>query len=265
MEQKPLFENLVNGKETAAAFLAQRAHWPPPAPQLLSDDARTAAVVVTLEEGADQPAALKEVRRVAAQHLPAGADMALTGTVLEQHAFGSQIDQDRRAFVPLCIVVIVALLVLFHLDLRTLLYSLLVMGGSLTLTESLMAQQGTRVHALTALLAPVILIVAVSSTVKACGIFNLVRNTPQPSLRMKFFSSNFWELIFIARKIHTHSQHRWVRESSKESQGHVPVSLKQNSLSCLKRDYKRHSIVLMIVTMAMFRMDQMQRASIFRK
>lgn len=197
IEEKPLFENLLSGKEAPAVFLARRSAWPPPAQQLLSQDGQTAALIVTLKdekaaelEGAD-PAApidavavLEEVRRVVDRSLPAGTESALTGTVLEQHAFGSQIDRDRRAFVPLCIAVIVVLLLVFHLDLRTLIYSLAVMGGSLAITQSLMAYLGTRVHAVTALLAPVILIVAVSSTIKACGIFDLVRGTPQPSLRL---------------------------------------------------------------------------------
>ncbi len=199
MEEKPLFGALVSGKENPESFLADREHWPPPGSQLLSADGRTAAVIVTLKPDAPElSVALDAVRRAVTERLPADAEAMFTGTVLEQRTFGEQIDRDRRAFVPLCVGVIVALLIVFHLDLRTVLYSLVVMGGSLTLTEALMTAAGGRLHAVTALLAPVILIVAVSSTIKACGIFDLVRNEPLPSLRLVRAIRGMFVPIFLA-------------------------------------------------------------------
>lgn len=199
IEEKPLFEKLLTGKETPEAFLSERGNWPPPAPQLLSEDARTAALILTLKEDAAEPAAvLDEVRRVVARDLPAGAEAFYTGTVLEQRTFGTQIDKDRTAFVPLCVAVIFGLLVLFHLDLRTVLYSLIVMGGALTITEAAMALTGGRMHAVTALLAPVILIVAVSSTIKACGIFDLTREEPRRDLRVARALRGMFAPCFLA-------------------------------------------------------------------
>jgi predicted RND superfamily exporter protein len=204
MEEKPLFEKLLAGKETPEAFLASRAHWPPPAPQLVSGDGRTAAVVLTLtprnedSSAADPGAALDHARRALDRLLPAGTETFLTGTVLEQRTFGHQIDRDRETFVPLCVAVIVGLLVLFHLDLRTVLYSLGVMGGALTLTEAVMSLTGGRMHAVTALLAPVVLIVAVSSTIKACGIFDLTREDTDRGLRVAKAMRGMFAPCFLA-------------------------------------------------------------------
>lgn len=218
IEEKPLFEKLLTGKETPEAFLAARAHWPPPAPQLVSEDGRTAAVVLTLappkgdvpvdgpmlaepseaEVVTDPDAVLDSTRRVLDRLLPAGAETFLTGTVLEQRTFSLQIERDRQTFVPLCIAVIVGLLLLFHLDLRTVLYSLAVMGGSLTLTEAVMAFTGGRMHAMTALLAPVILIVAVGSTIKACGIFDLTREENDRGLRVAKAMRGMFTPCFLA-------------------------------------------------------------------
>lgn len=199
MEETPLLAALMSGKETPEAFLADRAHWPPPGPQLISEDGRTAAILVTLRPDAEDVAGtLEAVRRTVRERAPEDAETLFTGTVLEQRTFGEQIDRDRRAFVPLCVGVIVALLVLFYFDLRPVLYSLAVMGGSLVLTEAFMAATGGNLHAVTALLAPVILIVAVSSTVKACGIIDLVRGEPLPALRVVRAVRGMFVPIFLA-------------------------------------------------------------------
>lgn len=205
IEQKPFFEKLLSGKESSEAFLADRAHWPPPAPQLVSADGRTVAVVLALtptENGtgveADPGEVLVQTRKALDRSLPAGAEVFLTGTVLEQRTFGLQIDRDRQTFVPLCIAVIVGLLLLFHLDVRTVLYSLGVMGGSLILTEAVMNFTNGRMHAVTALLAPVILIVAVSSTIKACGIFDLTREESDRGLRVAKAMHGMFAPCFLA-------------------------------------------------------------------
>lgn len=203
IESAPFLQPLLEGRESLQQLIARRSSWPPSAAPFLSADGSSVAVVLTLAEpppGEDfSPVPTVEaVRASAARLLPPGTEISCTGTSLEQHAFSSQIDADRRTFVPLCVGVIVILLLVFHGDLRTLVYSLAVMGGALTLTEAVMAWSGARVHAVTALLAPVVLIVAVSSTVKACGIFDLTRSITDPPSRLAAALRGMFAPCFLA-------------------------------------------------------------------
>ncbi len=184
IDEKPLLEKLSDGDETPEKFLARRSEWPPEASHLVSADGRTIALALFVKPDADDPgwgSTIGRIRAALQGVLRPGSELALTGTAVEENAFGTQIDLDSKTFVPLCVAVIVALLVLFHLDLRTVIYGLAVMGGSLVITRACMVLMDVKMQAVTALLSPVILIVAVSSTIKACGIFDLARGSRHAS------------------------------------------------------------------------------------
>lgn len=185
IEEAQLLDAVSKGKETSADFLKRRPSWPPQARHLVSEDGRMAGLVLFLP--ADPQASirvLEEARRVVARHQSAGSRVLMTGSAVEQQSFSEKIERDRRIFVPLCIVTIVVLLVAFYRSFASLFYALAVMGGSLAVTQGAMAVLQAKLHAITSLLAPVILIVAVSSTVKASGIFFITPPGRSPEGRL---------------------------------------------------------------------------------
>ncbi len=194
IKEKALLGPLLEKKESTDALFARRKEWPPQAQHLLSSDGHLAVMVLSVRSGANAAdGALSVTRQTLEKNLAPGTRFILTGSAVEQNVFTEKIEKDRRTFVPLCVGVIIVLLLLFHLDFGTLIYGLLVMGGSLAATEALMALLHVKMHALTSLLAPVILIVAVSSTVKVSGVFSLTRATLSPSLRL----ANAFRAMFL--------------------------------------------------------------------
>lgn len=170
---RPLFEKLIKGQETADALLRAAPHGPPDARRLMSADGRLAAIVLHVNAGDGatdtRDGAIQAVRDALHRNARPDTDFLLSGTAVEQNAFVSQIERDRRTFVPVAIGVIVTLLLIFQSSWRSLVYNLCVMAATLTATEGLMALTGVPLHAATSLLSPLILVVAVSSTVNVYG------------------------------------------------------------------------------------------------
>ncbi len=171
--EKPLLEKLIQAKETPDDFLAEARRGPPEAQRLLSRDGRLAAIVlhVGFKEGEHdkRDGAIQAVKDAVSRSARPDASFLLSGTAVEQNAFVSQIEHDRRTFVPVAVAVIVTLLLIFQQSWRSLAYNLCVMAATLTASEGLMALTGVPLHAVTSLLSPLILIVAVSSTVNVYG------------------------------------------------------------------------------------------------
>lgn len=199
VEPSPLLEPLKAGRETAAQFLARRSSWPPQARHLVSPDGHMAAVVLFLDSGSRASGeTIDAVRKVLEHRRVGGGRFILTGGAVEQQTFSRKIEEDRRIFVPLCIGAIVVLLLFYYRDWATLVYALAVMGGSLALAQGAMVVFHAKLHAVTSLLAPVILIVAVSSTVKASGIFYITPDDGSPESRVRRALAAMFVPCFLA-------------------------------------------------------------------
>jgi predicted RND superfamily exporter protein len=144
-------------------------HAPPDVQALTAPDNSFTALVLTIAEDEARPDSRHElvgrVQRLMSSRTPASVEVRFSGTAVEQDAFIHDIEQDRRTLVPVTVAVIALLVLFLGGDWRTLAYSLAVMGGALAGTNGLMVLTGTPVNLVSALLAPLILIVSVSATV----------------------------------------------------------------------------------------------------
>ncbi len=160
----------------------------PEEPLLLSPDGHTTAIILhvaqELPDWNAQHALISEVRRVLASHQRPDITYLVTGTVVEQATLLRRMQQDRQRFIPLTVMIITGLLLLFHAEWRSVLYALAVMGGSLAATEGVMAWRHVPLNVVTGLLAPIILIVAVSLTVQISASFLHLSGAPSPGERL---------------------------------------------------------------------------------
>jgi predicted RND superfamily exporter protein len=160
----------------------------PEEPLLLSRDGRTAAIILHVaQELPDlnaQHTLIAQVRRVLAGHPQPGVTSLVTGTVVEQATLLNRMRQERRRFIPLTVAVTTVLLLLLYAEWRSVLYALAVMGGSLSVTEGVMAWRHVPLNVVTGLLAPIILIVAVSLTVQISASFLHLSRGASPGARL---------------------------------------------------------------------------------
>ncbi len=179
--QRTVFGRLIERPRLADrhATASERHALPPtPTPEeplLLSADGRTTAIVLYVEQelpdlGA-QRTLITQVRRVLASQQRPDVTYLVTGTIVEQDALLDRMNQDRLLFIPLTVGVITVLLLLFHAEWLALLYALAVMGGSLATTQGIMVWRHVSLNVVTGLLAPIILVVAVSLTVQISASF----------------------------------------------------------------------------------------------
>lgn len=155
----------------------------PEEPFLLSDDGRTTAIILHVAQTVQDPGAqhvlITAVRRLLALHQRPDLTLLVSGTVIEQDTLLGRISQDRQRFIPLTVGIIIVLLLLLHAEWRSVIYALAVMAGALVTTEGYMAWRHIPLNAVTGLLAPVVLIVAVSMTVQiAASFLHLPRGAP---------------------------------------------------------------------------------------
>ena len=148
---------------------------PSPEELLLLSGGRTTAIVLRVaQELPDldaQRTLIAGVRRVLAAHQRSDVTYLVTGTVVEQERLLRLMNQDRQRFIPLTVGVVIVLLLLFHAKWLSVAYALAVMGGSLAVTQGVMAWCHVPLNVVTGLLAPIVLIIAVSLTVEISASF----------------------------------------------------------------------------------------------
>ncbi len=169
LAEKSLLENFGKENKPIETLRKKIEEGPPGVSRLLTRDNRFTAVILRVEshdkDREYRHAVIENVHHVFDQYRHNDVSFHFTGSVVEQDTFVTQVDRDRRTFVPLTVAVVVTLLIFLQTDVGSMLYALLTMLVTLKTTEGLMVLLGTPVNAVTSLLAPVILIVAVSSTV----------------------------------------------------------------------------------------------------
>jgi len=136
---------------------------------LVSSDRRTAGVVVELEDRPGDPAyhgrIIDGLRALATERAPTGATFHLTGVPVQKHDVAMFVDRDQRLLLPLAIVVLGATLAAFFRRPAGVLLPLGVAGATTVWTLGLYAWSGHATNAITSLLPPVLLVVALASSV----------------------------------------------------------------------------------------------------
>lgn len=169
--ERPLLPDAQNGTRTRRALPRDPS---PEEPLLLSGGRTTAIVLRVAQELPDidaQRALIAGVQRVLAAHQRADITYLVTGTVVEQDTLLRRMSQDRQRFIPLTVGIVIVLLLLLHAEWLSVVYALAVMGGSLAITQGVMAWRHMPLNVVTGLLAPIILIIAVSLTVQISASF----------------------------------------------------------------------------------------------
>ena len=178
--QRTLFGRLVERPVLPDATASERTRYilprdPSPEEPLLLSGWRTTAIVLRVaQELPDldaQRALITGVQRVLAAHQRSDITYLVTGTVVEQDTLLRRMNQDRQRFIPLTVGVVIVLLLLLHAEWLSVVYALAVMGGSLAVTQGIMAWCHMSLNVVTGLLAPIILIIAVSLTVQISASF----------------------------------------------------------------------------------------------
>jgi len=169
--ERPLLPDSKNGAWTRRVLPRD----PSPEEPLLLSGWRTTAIVLRVAQDLPdldaQRALIAGVRRALALHQRSDVTYLVTGTVVEQDTLLGRMSQDRQRFIPLTVGVVILLLLLFHAKWLSVLYALAVMGGSLAVTQGVMAWRHVPLNVVTGLLAPIVLIIAVSLTVQISASF----------------------------------------------------------------------------------------------
>ncbi|HYC53574.1 MAG TPA: MMPL family transporter [Candidatus Binatia bacterium] len=134
---------------------------------LISPDRTTAGLVIEIEDrpGDDQYrsnviAALRSL--MAQQEAAADVSLHLTGIAVQKHDVGVYVDRDRRVLMPLAALLLAVMLALHFRRLLGIVLPLAVTGISVAVTLGIYDLAGLELNAITALLPPVIMVLAIA-------------------------------------------------------------------------------------------------------
>ena len=131
---------------------------------LVSQDRRTAGLVIDLEDRPDdtelRARLIAAMRALAAAETRDGAELHLTGVPIQKHDVSDYVARDQRVLLPLAVLALGATLAAFFRRAAGVLLPLGVAGVTVVWTSGLYAWTGHQTNAITALLPPVLLTVA---------------------------------------------------------------------------------------------------------
>jgi predicted RND superfamily exporter protein len=156
----------LDNDDFAALLTTHLQQHPTQTRRLLSADRQTAALLAipTVMDGIELQQLVLTLRKLG-QQLPAGNRLYLTGLQVQKADVARAIQRDQRTIIPLSVTILgLLLLLLFRRPLGVLL-PLAVMGISLTWTIGLYSLAGLQLNTVTALLPPVIMVLAVATSV----------------------------------------------------------------------------------------------------
>jgi predicted RND superfamily exporter protein len=136
---------------------------------LVSEDRRTAGLVVETEDRPDDPdyrtRLIAELRALMATRARDGVELHLTGLPVQKHDVSAYVDRDQRRLLPLAVVVLAATLAAFFRRPAGVVLPLGVAALSVVWTMGAYEWTGHAQNAITSLLPPVLLVVAVAASV----------------------------------------------------------------------------------------------------
>jgi len=136
---------------------------------LISADRNTAGIVVQLDDrpgDSDYSARLiDQLRGLQADYAQRGIALHLTGVPVQKHDVSEYVDRDQRVLLPLAILVLAVALAAFFRHASGVVVPLVVAAASVVWTLGLYGWMGHSLNAITSLLPPVLLVVAMASSV----------------------------------------------------------------------------------------------------
>ncbi len=168
-EPKPLLSPPWDAPDFRARAEAALARNPDFDGWLVSRDRRVAGIVVAIE---DRPGDTEyrthlvgRLRSLAPRIAEAGGELHLTGVPVQKIDVSDYVDRDQRLLLPAAVLVLGITLALFFRHLSGVLVPVAVAGITVAWTVGLYAVTGHATNAITALLPPVLLVIALATTV----------------------------------------------------------------------------------------------------
>lgn len=134
---------------------------------LVSRDRRATAIVVEIEDVEGEPFhdLVAALRALQARETRGAVEVHATGLPLQKHDVARLVDRDQRRLVPLCLVVLAALLGLVFRRISGVILPLAATGASLVVTIGAYGWSGLALNPITSLLPPVVLVLSVTTSV----------------------------------------------------------------------------------------------------
>lgn len=165
---RPLLEPPWDGPDVAARARAAFDRNPDLTGWLVSPERDTAGIVIELAErpgDSDHPARLiAGLRELVARHTTGDVSLHLTGVPVQKHDVSLYVDRDQRLLLPLAVVVLGATLTAFFRHWSGVAVPLGVAGITVTWTLGACAWSGYALNAITSLLPPMLLVIALAAS-----------------------------------------------------------------------------------------------------
>lgn len=184
------YEWVVDEERTVAEFAAEVLAEPLFIDNLVSRDAGTTAIVVTLEHRDEK--LVESLRRLAAETQADGFEAHVAGFPVERYDFAKLIREDQQLFVPLIVLVIAGVSFLLFRQVWGVLLPLATVALSVTLTMAIAAWTGRELNAVTSLLTPVIMVVSVAVSMNLCSAYTWEPDRGAPAI------ARAWQKIGMA-------------------------------------------------------------------
>ncbi|MCX8071296.1 MAG: MMPL family transporter [Candidatus Binatia bacterium] len=157
---------------------------------LVSADLKTTGAWVSLGEEASHPqqaeAIIGGVRKVLDSLRAEGVTAHLTGVPVQKHDVTAYIQRDERILLPIAVFVLAAMLWVYFRHPVAVLLPLAIAGSTVLLIQAAMALLGVRVNAITALLPPVLLVLALTPSIHLLHFWLYRDDAPhQPATRVR--------------------------------------------------------------------------------
>ncbi|NOX99689.1 MAG: MMPL family transporter, partial [Verrucomicrobia bacterium] len=136
---------------------------------LISRDKNTSGVSILLEHFSDNGESLarliQEIRAIADANSSTEVQIYVTGLPLQKHEAGRLVLKDQKLFAPLSFLILGAVLLLITRQLSGLVFPLMISGTSIIWTLGIYSSFGYSLNMITSLLPPVIMTLAVMTTI----------------------------------------------------------------------------------------------------
>lgn len=182
----PLMEGVFNGEKSLEELREQGLTNELFRNNLISKDGKHANILVHLKTGSKDGASsgvfIEKLRELLEGHKRPGYRFYVAGSPVEQYDFIKLIRRDQFTFVPMITLLLVLATVLIYRSISCMILAMSIVFTTLVWSIGTIAIVGQKLNLVTSLLAPVIMIVAVASSIHVMNLFFEIR-PHHPSLR----------------------------------------------------------------------------------
>ena len=176
---EPFISGVFEGEKSVEAFKAEVLSNPLILGNLISRDGKVGALLIRLKTESEDPEFLKgyvsELRsRIKSFPWP-GARFYIAGAPVEQHDFVDAIRRDQMFFIPAVSLLLVAATFLIYRNLASVIVAMSIVFVTVVWTFGTIALLGHALNLINSLLAPVVMIIAVTNAIYMINLFSELR------------------------------------------------------------------------------------------